>query len=339
MPRKIVIDLSKSESQILKKLNSANSLCATAAAVHKRHCGSKKTHLRQTRQQVLKNYEKFLGRKDKYYDRLNKLQNKLSLADTRYRTVCNDLEVMRRIIDNLGYEANGFEHAEDILKQQLNHTRVGAPGMIKRSAEFVDGTIKVSSNSIEFCTREIYFYDSDGSLINVPFGPYLVKLSYEVSNSGCVHLADRIIELGDHDDGHKSITGYPHPHISGSDIPCWGKVPIDGEVKNMKSLVLDALRIMDIETVLNLVRTFLTTYNPKDPHHKLSNFVGPNLWDNKGDFCSHCSRYSHHVAVNGDHCTCIRSHTGQVVSSQEELAPNGYTWNEYIRRNSSRIRR
>ena len=42
MPKQIVIDLSKSESQILKKLNSANSMCATATAVRRRHCEDKK---------------------------------------------------------------------------------------------------------------------------------------------------------------------------------------------------------------------------------------------------------------------------------------------------------
>ena len=107
---------------------------------------------------------------------MEKLRYAYNLADMRHRTVANELEVMRRVIDNLDYESNGFEHAEDILKQQLDSTEVGEPGRIKRNSGFVDGPIKVFTNGIEFRTHETYFYDSDGSLIDVPFGPYLVKL-------------------------------------------------------------------------------------------------------------------------------------------------------------------
>ena len=334
MGRRIVINPTKSEGQIFKKLNSVNSLCTTAVAVHKRHCEDKRISTSQARQKVLEDYERTLTQKEKYFKLRNKLEYKLDSANKRYNKSRSDIKITQGLIDKLGYESQGLALTEGILKHQLKHTKVGKPENIKRSAEFVDGPIKVSSNSIEFYTREIYFYEPDGSLINVPFGPYSVKLLYLISNQGCVHLEDIIVGIDNQPESHKDRTGYSHPHISSRGQPCWGRVLIAGEVKQMKSLVLDALRVMDIEKVLNLVHAFLVTYNPQDPHCKLVNFVGLNLWDNKDQFCSDCRRYRD--TLRREHCTCIKSVSGQTVSSQEELAPNGYTWNEYIKSNLSR---
>jgi len=215
-----------------------------------------------------------------------------------------------------------------ISDEVLAATAIG----LGRLENFLDPRVPVtvSKNFLSFTTTEIRIRDLDGKPLQCNFGQFSVEVNTAKNTMGGSDISIYARPAG-LDTNRRD--GYPHPHVGSDDRPCLGTLVVDGaKIKTgyyIKSVLLPNYRIVEI---VELFQEFFTTYVYNDAYQKLHYWIGRNRWDSPGQVCNHCrglmmDPQRRPCPMIDRTCQCLRDKTGALVTSQDELAPCGYTWN------------
>lgn len=96
-----------------------------------------------------------------------------------------------------------------------------------------------------------YVNKTQGVDMTVNFGVFQVEWRILTNDIKVLPISDNL-----------EVDGHHHPHISYG-VVCWG---------NAKDTVVNALMAFDIASVLKVVQSILTTYNPDSPYVEMSRF-------------------------------------------------------------------
>lgn len=201
------------------------------------------------------------------------LEEKLkAIDDTLFKRVLvardNNIHNILQRVDSMVYDArlaqSRFEEKLlNLAKLRVELAASASNCEAKKMTDIVNECIKnpfytlinIDGEELTFLTNPVtirYYHEVQGIDIAVPMGSFKVVIK-PLLNRVRVHLGEN----------NTSVNGCIHPHVGISGDVCWG---------NGADRAINALRNLELHTVLQILEIILKTYNPDSPYVTLQLF-------------------------------------------------------------------